>query len=403
MTLAITTGVELELWVIDRAGELADGRDVADAHPRIEREFVPCLLEVQTEPHDTEQGLRDDLHDVLRTAIDRAAADGLRLVPSGTPLSEAEMAATDARGRLFEEIYGDGVVAAKNCAGSHVHFEQSHVCRQLNVLTALDPALSLVSASPYYRGERNLNCSRAMAYRDDCGTDFRQFCGLLPYVDGVDQWEERTARLYEDFCTLAREAGVSETTVREHFSPADAVLNPVRLQQTQPTVEWRAPDSTLPSHIVALAVDVGSIVAQTESKPLEFGTQGGTDDRVGGTGDHFAGISGHVGVTDDSVVVPKFETVRRLSRLAIRSGCHQERVEQFLRAMGFDVEKYEPLSPHIGGEAVLSSGGARRERRSQSQRLERDIQALRDRRASDPLRCPQVSCAPTHPPSSTIR
>jgi hypothetical protein len=370
VTLDITTGIEMELWVTDQFGELADGRDVADAHSRIEREFVPCLLEVKTEPHDTEQGLRDDLYAVLRTAVESAAADGFRLVPSGTPFSEATIPASGRRGRLFERIYGDGVIAAKNCAGSHVHFEQSNVRRQLNLLTALDPAMSLVSASPYYRGERNLTCSRAFAYRDECGEEFHQFCRLLPYVDSVDEWEERTERLYENFCALAREAGVPETTVREHFSAGNTVLNPVRLQQTQPTVEWRAPDSTLPSQIVSLAVDVGSLVAESESKPLEFGSRGVTDDHIG---------------------VPEFEELERLSRLAMRSGCHQEQVHEFNREMGFDVDKYEPLSKHISGEAVLSNEDARRERVKQSRRLERDLQGLCEREATDPLDCPQVS------------
>jgi len=96
------------------------------------------------------------------------------------------MEATTPRGQLFEDIYGDGIAAAKNCAGSHIHFEKSNVRRQLDLLTALDPMLALVSASPYYRGERHLDCSRALAYRSDCGREFQQFCRLLEYVDSVE-------------------------------------------------------------------------------------------------------------------------------------------------------------------------------------------------------------------------
>lgn len=374
MTLPIKTGIELELWVTDRDGELADGRAITEAHPRIEGEFVPCLLEVKTHPHETEQGLREDLHALLRTAIDAAADHDRRLVPLGTPLTEAKMDATGRRGELFEAIYGDGVLAAKNCAGSHIHFETTDVCRQLNLLTALDPALALVSSSPYYRGERSQTCSRAVAYRSDCGTECQQFCQLLDYVDSVAEWEDRTDRLYAAFRDLARRRDVPDAAVREHFRADDAVLNPVRLQQTQPTVEWRAPDSTLPSHVVSLAVDVGSLVAQTESKPLEYGTPG---------------------VTDSSIDVPAFERLQELSRRGMERGSQAPAVRNYLEAMGFDVEKYAPLSRMIDGRSVLSERGGCRARLAQSVRLERDLSSLRDGHTSGALRCPPVSAART--------
>lgn len=369
MTLPITTGIEIELWVIDQNGELADGRVVSEAHPRIEPEFVPCMLEVKTEPHELEDELREDLYSIIRTAVRNAAANDLRLVPFGTPLTETDMEAMTTRGKLFEEIYGDGIVPAKNCAGSHIHFEQSNVQRQLNLLTALDPALSLVSASPYYCGERDLDCSRAIAYRSDCGGEFQRFCQLLGYVDSVDEWEERVNGLFEEFCDLAAENGVSRKVVREYFCAENAVLNPVRLQHKLPTVEWRAPDSTLPSHILRLAVDMGELVAQTESKPLKYGSPGVTDEHIG---------------------VPEFDTLQTLSRLAMRSGCHSRLVEEYLQQMGFDVSKYDPLSSHVEGSAVLSHSEACQLRLEQSQRLLLDLRTLTSRCAADPIECPQV-------------
>lgn len=153
MSVAITTGIELELWVTDDDERLADADAITDVHPRFEPEFVPSLIEVETEPHDTASGLRQDLHDLLRTASETAARHDLRVVPFGTPLSEADEPATSTRGQLFEGVYGEGILAAKNCAGAHIHFEKSNVRRQLNLLTALDPTLALVSSSLYYRGE----------------------------------------------------------------------------------------------------------------------------------------------------------------------------------------------------------------------------------------------------------
>lgn len=381
MTLSISTGIELELWVTDREGALADGRVLTDAHPRIEGEFVPCLLEIKTRPHETEMGLREDLYSMLRTAIQDAEQHGLRLVPLGTPLTETKMDATTTRGRMFEEIYGDGIAAAKNCAGTHIHFEKANVRRQLNLLTALDPLLALVSASPYYRGKRDLNCSRAMAYRTKCGREYRQFCQLQEYVDSVEEWEERCNRMYEDFCHLARECGVSREAVEEYFCTDDTVLNPVRLQQTQPTVEWRAPDSTLPSQIVSLAINMGELVASTESMPLEFGAPG---------------------VTDSCIGVPEFDSVLKLSRMAIRGGFQEPRVQEYLHDMGFDVGKYAPVSPTIDGPAVLSERAACRARLAQSKRLDIDLETLRDRSASDTLACPTVSPRETRPSTRVL-
>jgi hypothetical protein len=112
MSSDITTGVEMELWVVDERGRLCDGEGIAAAHDRIKPEFIDPLLEVQTEPHDATIDLRRDLQEVLSTAIDAAAAEGKALVPLGTPLTAADADVNGERGRLYERIYGDGVVSA---------------------------------------------------------------------------------------------------------------------------------------------------------------------------------------------------------------------------------------------------------------------------------------------------
>lgn len=157
----LTTGVELELWVVNERGRLCDGTEVIEAHPRIEPEFINPLIEVKTEPHTSERDLRRDLQSVLQTAILAAEGASKRLVPLGTPLTEADPPANCERGRVFETVYGDGVRSAKNCAGTHIHFEREDAVDQLNLLTALDPALALTSSSPYYAGERRANSARA--------------------------------------------------------------------------------------------------------------------------------------------------------------------------------------------------------------------------------------------------
>jgi hypothetical protein len=363
--MTLTTGIELELWVVDENGCLCDGRQVADAHERIEPEFVGPLLEVRTEPQTTEAALRQDLQAVLGTAIRAARADGKRLVPLGTPLTEVDDAAPTERGKLFEQIYGDGVRAAKNCAGTHLHFERDETRRQLNLLTALDPALALVSSSPYYCGERGRRSARAHAYRRLCGTAFAPYCDLWSYVDSVAEWEDRVDRAFEGFKTIAAERGVSASQVEREFTPEDAVLNPVRLRRCQPTVEWRAPDSALPSEVVSLATDVRGLVEQTAEKPVAVGDPGLYDDHVG---------------------VPEFADLYDLSRVSINFGLAPEPVRDYLGRMGFDCSAYDPLSERLGTRDTVSESRARDLRLEQARRLEADVAGLLDVEPSPPGR-----------------
>ncbi|MWV65442.1 glutamate--cysteine ligase [Halorubrum sp. JWXQ-INN 858] len=351
----IKTGVELELWVIDRSGRLCDGREIAEAHERIKPEFIGPLVEIQTEPHENELELRRDLRRTLQTAMRAASAEGKQLVPLGTPLTASDASAHSERGRLLETIYGDGLKSAKNCAGTHVHFEKGDVIDQLNLLTALDPALALLSTSPYYSGKNGNDSSRAQAYRKLCGPEFRGFCDLWSYADSLEEWTERVDHMYEVFKRLSSERGVSPETVEEFFDPEDTVLNPVRLRECQPTVEWRAPDAALPSQIVQIAVDVGQLVSQTGDKPIEFGSPG---------------------VRSDRIRLPEFSELQELSHQAIRSGLGTVEVREYLRTMGFDLSKYQPLSPQLNGPPTLDESEARMLRLEQAQRLRTDVEGL---------------------------
>ncbi|WP_256301851.1 glutamate--cysteine ligase [Haloarchaeobius salinus] len=351
-------GVELELWVVDEAGRLCDGTDITEAHRQIEPEFIDPLIEVKTEPHTSERGLRRDLQSTLQTAVLAAERASKRLVPLGTPLTTSDAPANCERGRAFETIYGSGVQSAKNCAGTHIHFEQENVLDQLNLLTALDPALALVSSSAYYTGIRGPNSARALVYRTVCGDEFRCYTDLWDYADSLAEWRDRVDEKYDRFKQLAAERGVSPETVEELFTPEDTVLNPVRLRECQPTVEWRAPDATLPSQIIRLATDVENLVSHTQTASVEYGTP--TIER-------------------DRIRIPEFEALRELSREAIESGLESPDVDSYLRDLGFDTAAYEPLSSSLSGPQKLSDSEARTRRLQQAGRLKADVQKLADR------------------------
>jgi len=351
----IKTGVELELWVVDDDGRLADGQEVVAAHDRIRPEFIDPLIEVQTEPHDNEFELRRDLETTLRAGVRAAEKHDKQLVPLGTPLTPSNTEANCKRGELFEEIYGDGVQSAKNCAGTHIHFQKGCVVDQLNLLTALDPALALLNSSPYYCGEAGDSSSRARAYRRKCGHEFQRFCDLWPYVDSLQEWTDRVDQVFERFKELADSRGVRAETVTDYFEAEDTVLNPVRLRECQPTVEWRAPDAALPSEVIKLAVEVGDLVSQTETKSLD---------------------RGRPGVYPDQIRVPEFSTLEELSQQAIRFGLESKPVEIYLEKMGFDTSMYEPVSAAFRGPPVAGEALARKLRLEQASNLRQDIRRI---------------------------
>ncbi|WP_336330981.1 MULTISPECIES: glutamate--cysteine ligase [unclassified Haloarcula] len=351
----IKTGVELELWVVDDNGRLADGSEIVAAHEQIKPEFIDPLVEVQTEPHEDEFGLRRDLETTLRTGVRVAEKHDKQLVPLGTPLTSSNTQANCKRGELFEEIYGDGVQSAKNCAGTHIHFQKGSVIDQLNLLTALDPALALLNSSPYYCSEAGDSSSRARAYRTKCGQEFQQFCELWPYAGSLQEWTDRVDQAYNHFKDLASSRGVSAAKVDELFEAENTVLNPVRLRRCQPTVEWRAPDAALPSEVIQLAVDVGELVSQTGEKPLAHG---------------------HHGVYSDRIGVPEFPSLRELSQEAIHSGLESTAVVTYLRKMGFDPSEYDPIAPEFSGPPVLGELSARKIRLQQASKLRQDIKAI---------------------------
>ena len=68
------------------------------------------------------------------------------------------------------------------------------------------------------------------------------------------------------------------------------VWTPARLREEMPTVEWRSPDTALPSEVLRLADTVASVVGSLRDAEVEIGGERGR-------------------VTDERVVLPEFETV----------------------------------------------------------------------------------------------
>jgi carboxylate-amine ligase len=343
--------------VVDSDGELTEPGDLVDVAPGVEREFVEPLLEIKTTPCESTAAMREELVDRLERVLERAQANGKRLVPLATPLHCGNVTDRPSdRTRIQRRIIGEDFEYVRHCAGTHVHVEQQPGSEvdQLNALVALDPALALVNSSSHYRGRHLADGARSKLYRWLAYDDLPHQGRLWPYVQDTDEWTRRLERRYEEFETAALENGVDRPTVAAHFDPESAVWTPVQLRAEFGTVEWRSPDTALPSQVVQLADDVAGIVERL--RDAEVRIDGDTPS-----------------VTGDEVVIPRFETVLEHVHAAIRDGLESSQVASYLDAFGFDIDSYEPMSREFDSRATISHSEACDRRLAYADRLENDL------------------------------
>ena len=351
--------VEAEYWVVDRDGRLTRPGPLTEVSEYVEGEFVEPLFELKTPPCGTYADLRETFVAQLAEVLSVADEHGKLLVPFGTPInSESIELRPGKRGEIQERVVGDSFDYTKYCAGTHLHFEKRNVVDQLNVLIALDPALALLSSSPYFQGRRIANGARPYIYRRKAYEFLPEHGQLWDYVGTVAEWERRLERLYTEFEEAAVAAGVDADDVAAHFSPDDVVWAPVRLRDSMPTVEWRSPDTALPSQILRLAEEVYVIMEHLHH-----------------TNVHVDGRTGEV--TEDLITLPEFDAVREYAEGAIHDGLESADVAAYLSRMGFDVGGYDPITPQIDGREQVGLADARDLRARYGRRLRRDVETLR--------------------------
>ncbi|WP_440765020.1 glutamate-cysteine ligase family protein [Natronorubrum sp. DTA7] len=354
----IRRSIEVEYWVIDGKGRLTEPGQLVDASPGAEREFVEPLLEIKTTPCETPTELRDELFDRVAAVLERADELGKGLVPLATPMAHDEIRELPCdRTRIQNRVVGENFQYVRHCAGTHIHVEQQpgRAIDQLNTLIALDPALALVNSSPFYRDQPLAAGARSKLYRWMAYDDVPHQGWLWTYVDDETQWNRRLERRYEEFVTAATDAGVARQAVEANFDPESAVWTPVQLREKFTTVEWRSPDSALPSQVVQLANRTATLV-----------------ERLGEVEVRIEGDTG--GLQDETIVLPEFDAVLEYVNDAVRDGLESDAVRSYLERMGFDVDAYEPISHDLDGQGPVDSETARQLRLEYAERLERDVQ-----------------------------
>jgi glutamate---cysteine ligase / carboxylate-amine ligase len=350
--------VEVEYWVVDETGRLVGSGDLVEASPGVEREFVEPLLEIKTTPCETTAELSDELFERIERVLRRADESGKRLVPLATPIHHTEIRDVPSEHtRIQDRVVGEAFRYVRHCAGTHVHIEQhpGREIEQLNTVTALDPLLALVASSPFYRGERVATSARSKLYRRLAYRTLSNQGELWSYTPDLETWTERVRRQYEEFVSMAVEAGFDRAVVESTFDPEDAVWIPVKLRSAFSTVEWRSPDAALPSQVVAVADDLVRLVDRATR----------ADVRIGGE---------TIRLTDEEVVLPEFEVVREHVDAAIETGRRSTAVRSYLEGAGVDTDAYDPLVEEMDDLSDrVSVEEARELRLEYAARLERDV------------------------------
>ena len=311
-------GLEIEYWVIDQKGRLTSSKKLAENHGSAEQEFVQPLIEIKTQPHTNIEELKQDITKKLHSLVQEAEKLNQKIVSLGTPLNSQNIELVPSkRGQIQRKIIGENLEAAKRVAGTHIHFEKQQTKKQLNALTALDPAHALTNSSPHYQGKKTASSSRNQVYRHKCYKNHPKHGQLWNYTDSVKEWENRIQKNFQKFLKAAKNQGINQKQVNKHFKPSNALWTPVRLRKDFPTIEWRAPDTTKTKNILKLTKKM----KQHLEKP-------------------------------EKVEKPSFNKLQKLTQKATKQGLQENKVKKYLEKQEFNTRQYQPISPEIKQEKL---------------------------------------------------
>lgn len=349
-------GVELEYWVIDEKGRLENAEKVSKEFEFAHPEFVKPLLEIKTDPQVNLDELREEMFDRVRRCFDKAREKNLRLVPTGTPLNSERIEIIPGSGRveLEKRFFPEHNIKDRSRAGTHVHFEKFDTIKQLNLLTALDPASALLNSSPFHKGEKIASSSRNYFYRYKWKCQFPEHISLWDYADSAEEWESRTQERFNELREAAIENGIESAQFEEHYSADDSVWIPIRLRNNFGTVEWRSGDAAIPSQVFKLVKKISQILESSRDKELGF-----ADETV---------------VDDEKIILPRFDRLEELSKEASLEGLMSDEVSNYLKKLSFNLDQYNPLTENLSDKNNLELEEARELRLKASKILEEDLE-----------------------------
>ncbi|MGI5162926.1 carboxylate-amine ligase [Spirillospora sp. CA-253888] len=258
-------GIEEEYFVVDpvsrRIVPCADRvvrRAAAVLGDRVSTELVCFLAEAKTPPCDDLDKLTEQIRAMRAAMAAAGAAEGVRLVATGTPvLGRTRPAPITAGARYADSLATYRGLDDEQCICScHVHVEMPDLDRAVQVSNHLRPwlptLLALAANSPYWAGrDTGHACWRALAWAR------WPVAGPPPFFRSAEHYEELVGALLE--CGALMDSAT--------------VFWDVRPSARLPTVEVRLGDVALTAEDAALFAALVRALVQTAAADIDEGRE----------------------------------------------------------------------------------------------------------------------------------
>ncbi|MFP4523613.1 MAG: glutamate-cysteine ligase family protein [Candidatus Woesearchaeota archaeon] len=264
-------GLEVEFHLIDKEGFIVNDSkkilDDAQINDCIVPEISQSMIEVISQPKKTITELAKSFTQQLHLTRNIAKKYGLRLVPSSSVGFANLKKWPTVKFQNKEKIMGkDKLDITLHVCGTHVHVDKSdHIVKQHTVMTALDPLFTLMSSTPFFESQNNLNNYRVKVYRNGAYENFQAHGGLLPYVKTSQELQSRYFELYSKWVEQCTQAN-GDTS---QYTKYNTCWGPIRFSQK--TIESRVSDANLTSYVFALAAVFMGVNRQLEDIKEENG------------------------------------------------------------------------------------------------------------------------------------
>ncbi|RSN67199.1 MULTISPECIES: carboxylate-amine ligase [Actinomadura] len=256
-------GIEEEYFVVDpgtrevvpRAADVVR-RAAATLGERASTELVGFLAEAKTPPCDDLVKLEEQVRQMRAAMADAAAAEGLRLAATGTPVLGDLVPAPITAGARYAESVATyrGLDDEQSICSCHVHVEMPDRERAVLVGNHLRPwlptLLALAANSPFWAGrDTGHACWRALTWAR------WPVAGPPPYFASLSHYEELVASLLE--CGALMDTGT--------------IFWDVRPSARLPTVEVRVADVALTAADAAALAGLIRALVETAAAAVDAG------------------------------------------------------------------------------------------------------------------------------------